>query len=120
MSSSAVVRNNDEAQEVTHTLAPMSWSHLNRQMSRVGKLLVAAVDAIAERREYSRSTGIATFTKSVKRWQGGSMVVRWTCTAIVEAEKKFRRVQGWKGIDQLIAALEHLETDQEAATEQVA
>jgi len=33
-----------------------SWSLLNRQMSRAGKLLTAAVGAITARREYSRST----------------------------------------------------------------
>ena len=36
----------------------MSWSLLNRPMSRVGKLLVEAVGAITARREYSRSTGV--------------------------------------------------------------
>ena len=39
------------------------------------------------------NSGIATYARNVKRWQGGSMVVRWVCAAIVEAEKKFRRVQ---------------------------
>ena len=37
----------------------MSWSLLNRPMSRVGKLLVEAVGAITARREYSRSTARA-------------------------------------------------------------
>jgi len=36
------------------------------------------------------NSGIATYSKNVKRWQGGSMVVRWVSAAIVEAEKKFR------------------------------
>ena len=34
----------------------MSWSLLNRQMSRVGELLAAAVGVITGRRAYSRST----------------------------------------------------------------
>ncbi len=40
------------------------------------------------------NSGIVTYSRNVKRWQSGSMVVRWTSAAIVEAEKKFRRVQG--------------------------
>jgi transposase-like protein len=32
----------------------------------------------------------------VKRWRSGEMILRWTCAAMLEAEKKFRRVQGFK------------------------
>ncbi len=66
------------------------------------------------------NSGIATYSKNVKRWQGGLMVVRWVSAAIVEAEKKFRRVQGWRDIKTLIAALSDLETKEEAAAERVA
>jgi transposase-like protein len=66
------------------------------------------------------NSGIATYSSNVKRWQSGSMVVRWTCSAIVEAEKKFRRVQGWRDIQKLVKALEHLEANEEAMTERVA
>jgi transposase-like protein len=38
------------------------------------------------------NSGIVTYTRNVKRWQGGSMVVRWVSAAIVYAEKKFGRV----------------------------
>ena len=66
------------------------------------------------------NSGIATYSKNVKRWQSGSMVVRWVSAAIVEAEKKFRRVQGWRDIEKLVTALEELEAKDEAATERVA
>ncbi len=48
------------------------------------------------------------------------MVVRWVSAAIVEAEKKFRRVQGWQDIKKLIRALTVLETTEEATAERVA
>jgi putative transposase len=32
--------------------------------------------------------------RNVKRWQSGSMVERWVCTGIIEAEKKFKRING--------------------------
>ena len=66
------------------------------------------------------NSGIAAYSKNVKRWQGGLMVVRWVSAAIVEAEKKFRRVQGWRDIRVLITALSDLESEEEVAAERVA
>ena len=66
------------------------------------------------------NSGIATYSKNVKRWQSGSMVVRWVSTAIVEAEKKFRRVQGWRDIEKLVRAFALIEDKEEAAAERVA
>ena len=66
------------------------------------------------------NSGITTYSRNVKRWQGGSMVVRWVGAAIVEAEKKFRRVQGWRDIEKLVRALRVFEAEQEATAERVA
>ncbi len=66
------------------------------------------------------NSGIANYARNVKRWQGGSMVVRWVSAAIVEAEKKFRRVQGWRDIEKLVRALELFETERRAVAERVA
>lgn len=66
------------------------------------------------------NSGIVTYSRNVKRWQGGSMVIRWVSAAIVEAEKKFRRVQGWRDIEKLIRALDAKEQKQEAEAKRVA
>ena len=66
------------------------------------------------------NSGIVTYSRNVKRWQGGSMVIRWVSAAIVEAGRKFRRVQGWRDIEKLVRALEVFEAEQEAAAERVA
>ena len=66
------------------------------------------------------NSGIATYSKNVKRWQGGRMVVRWVSAAIVEAEKKFRRVQGWRDIEKLVRALDAVQQKQEATARRVA
>ena len=66
------------------------------------------------------NSGIATYTRNVKRWQGGSMVLRWVSAGIVEAEKKFRRVQGWRDIEKLMRALSLIEAQNEATAERVA
>lgn len=66
------------------------------------------------------NSGVATYARNVKRWQGGSMVVRWVSAGIVEAEKKFRRVQGWRDIEKLMRALDLFEDQQKATAERVA
>jgi len=66
------------------------------------------------------NSGIVTYSRNVKRWQGGTMVVRWVSAAIVEAEKNFRRVKGWRDIEKLIRALEANEQTQEADAKRVA
>jgi len=66
------------------------------------------------------NSGIAAYSKNVKRWKGGSMVVRWVSAAIVEAGKKFRRVQGWRDIEKLVRALALIEDQEEATAERVA
>lgn len=46
-----------------------------------------------------------TITGRVKRWNGGDMVQRWAVAALLRAEKKFKRVKGYREIPKLIAAL---------------
>lgn len=36
-----------------------------------------------------------TVTGNVKRWRDGSMILRWTAAGVLEAEKQFRRVNGY-------------------------
>jgi transposase-like protein len=48
---------------------------------------------------------IRRITRNVKRWRGGSMIRRWVALAIVEAQRKFRRVKGHVHMPVLVAAL---------------
>jgi hypothetical protein len=48
------------------------------------------------------------------------MFIRWVSAAILEAEEKFRRVQGWRDIEKLIRALETTEQKQRAEAKRVA
>lgn len=43
--------------------------------------------------------------RRVKRWKDGRMIERWTCTALCEATKKFRRLRGYAGMKKLVGAL---------------
>ena len=50
------------------------------------------------------------------------MVVRWVSAAVVEAEKKFRRVHGWRNLKTLVTALSELERNdnEEVPAERIA
>ena len=41
----------------------------------------------------------------LKRWRGGTMVLRWVAAGVLEAAKGFRRVQGCQDMPALVAAL---------------
>jgi putative transposase len=45
-------------------------------------------------------------TGNVKRWRDGQMVLRWTAAGMLEAEKQFRRVVGYRDLHILKRALE--------------
>jgi len=47
-------------------------------------------------------------TRNVKRWRGGAMAQRWGATALMEAEKNFRRIKGHRDLPQLLKALDAL------------
>jgi putative transposase len=38
-------------------------------------------------------------TRNVKRWRGGDQSLRWTATGLLEAERKFRRVKGYRELE---------------------
>ena len=46
--------------------------------------------------------------RNVKRWRDGKQIQRWTATALLEAEKRFRKVRGYRSMSVLVAALENL------------
>jgi putative transposase len=44
--------------------------------------------------------------RNVKHWTSGEMCLRWTATAMLEAESRFRKVQGYRGLANLAVAIE--------------
>jgi transposase-like protein len=46
-----------------------------------------------------------TVTNRVKRWRNDDMVERWACVALLEAEKRFKRIKGYKDIPKLLLTL---------------
>lgn len=50
--------------------------------------------------------GVGRFTRNVKNWQGGAMLLRWVGAGVVRASVGFRRVRGHADLPTLIAALD--------------
>ena len=62
-------------------------------------------------------------TRRVKNWKSGVMALRWVASSVIDAEKKFRRLRGHKGMPKLVEYLrahdqeidQHLDDDKVAA-----
>ncbi len=59
---------------------------------------------------------IASYTRNVKRWRGGSMLIRWVSSAVLDAASRFRRVRDYRQMARLVQALDHLEGENEDVT----
>jgi len=46
-------------------------------------------------------------SRNVKRWQSGETAMRWTAAGMLEAEKQFRKVIGYRDLAKLAVAIEH-------------
>jgi putative transposase len=49
---------------------------------------------------------VRTTSRRVKRWQSGDMCLRWTAAGMLEAERQFRRIIGYRDLAKLAVALE--------------
>jgi putative transposase len=45
-------------------------------------------------------------SRNVKRWQSGEMALRWTAAGMLEAERQFRRIIGYRDLASLAVAIE--------------
>ena len=45
-------------------------------------------------------------SRNVKRWQSGDMALRWTAAGMLEAERQFRRIIGYRDLAKLAVAIE--------------
>ncbi len=63
---------------------------------------------------------VATYTRNVKRWRGGSMLLRWVSAAVQEASQGFRKVRGYRDLAELVRTLKKIENEEEVTLTQVA
>ena len=60
---------------------------------------------------------IRTTARRVKRWDGGTMILRWVLVGVLEAARGFRRLKGHKDMKSFVARLKQRD---EATTAQPA
>jgi len=48
---------------------------------------------------------VRDMARRVRRWQGGGMILRWTAAGVLEAERNFRKIAGYRELAKLDAAL---------------
>ena len=60
--------------------------------------------------------------RNVKRWQSGDMALRWTAAGMLEAERQFRCIIGYRDLAKLATAVEREVTQAvtESPTEEAA
>jgi transposase-like protein len=63
---------------------------------------------------------VADYTKNVKRWRGGGMILRWVGAGVHEASKHFRKIRGHRDLPLLVQALERHAIKQGVRTEEEA
>jgi putative transposase len=48
---------------------------------------------------------VREMARRVRHWQGGAMILRWTAAGVLEAERHFRKIAGYRSLTKLDAAL---------------
>ncbi|MDP2883628.1 MAG: transposase, partial [Ignavibacteria bacterium] len=62
----------------------------------------------------------STVMRNVRRWSNNNQIQRWVATSLMQAEKKFRRVKGFRSMSVLVTALEQYTTQKGVDTMQKA
>ena len=63
------------------------------------------------------NSGVRRGTRRVSRWKDGKMAMRWAASTFLDAEKRFRRIMGYRDLWTLKAILDekHVDDEKEAA-----
>jgi len=85
----SAARRLEEGMEETLTLHRLGVSPLLRRSLSTTNLIESCLSTVRH------------VARNVKRWQGGNHIARWTAAGLLEAEKKFRRVKGYRGLEEL-------------------
>jgi transposase-like protein len=80
----SAARSLEEGREETLTLHRLGLSPLLRRSLSTTNLIESCLPTVRH------------VARNVKRWQGGDPVARWTAAGLLEAEKKFRRLKGYR------------------------
>jgi len=89
----SAARSLEEGMEETLTLHRLGVSPLLRRSLATTNIIESCLSTVRH------------VARNVKRWQGGNHIARWTAAGLVEAEKKFRKVKGYRELKELAEKL---------------
>ncbi len=85
----SAARSLEEGMEETLTLDRLGVSALLRRTLRSTNVIESCLSTVRH------------VARHVKHWQGGDHIARWTAAGLLEAEKKFRKVKGYRELETL-------------------
>ncbi|MGH9555708.1 MAG: IS256 family transposase [Terriglobales bacterium] len=97
----SAARSLEEGMEETLTLHRLGVSTLLRRSLATTNIIESCLSTVRH------------VARNVKRWQAGDHVARWTAAGLVEAEKKFRKVKGYRELKELAGKLNPHSTPQQ-------
>jgi transposase-like protein len=97
----SAARSLEEGMEETLTLHRLGISPLLRRSLASTNLIESCLSTVRH------------VARNVKRWQGGDHLARWTAAGLLEAEKKFRKVKGYRELQELAQKLNPHSTPQQ-------
>jgi len=97
----SAARSLEEGMEETLTLHRLGVGPLLRRSLSTTNLIESCLSTVRH------------VARNVTRWQGGDHRVRWAAAGLLEAEKKFRKVKGYRELKELAAKLNRHSTPQQ-------
>lgn len=97
----SAARSLEEGMEETLTLHRLGVGALLRRSLSTTNLIESCLSTVRH------------VARNVKRWQGGDHIARWAAAGLVEAEKKFRKVRGYRELQELAKKLNPHSTPQQ-------
>lgn len=89
----SAARSLEEGMEETLTLHRLGVGPLLRRSLSTTNIIESCLSTVRQ------------VARNVKRWQGGDHLARWTAAGLLEAEKKFRKVKGYRELKELAQKL---------------
>jgi putative transposase len=97
----SAARSLEEGMEETLTLHRLGLGSLLRRSLSSTNLIESCLSTVRQ------------VTRNVKRWQGGDHIARWAAAGLLEAERKFRKVRGYRELPELARKLNPHSTPQQ-------
>ncbi|MGB9887951.1 MAG: IS256 family transposase, partial [Moorellales bacterium] len=63
---------------------------------------------------------VRAYARNVKRWRNGQQILRWSAAKLLEAEKGFNRIKGYRLLPMLQAAIEREVVPESSSTAKLA